>query len=255
LRFQGCEPTLMLRAGQPTPDGHSRPFQTGAHLDLVFVPETQQGGMTILQSQFPRHGGDGEQRGQTFYPLPPIKMSRGGHADELITGHLPKSIHAHHRNTQSRRRSFGRKPRWQLPHLFEPALRALDGAVDLGDFISCPLKMHRRPAHSQHPRDLGVGFVQVPADDIKPLNGQGALPLESRFGSHRPAVIYRNFCREFKHYSIALAALWTAATCRRFESADVSAHSKVVASGFSRRQRMILPLLAGEGRGEDGHLI
>jgi hypothetical protein len=48
--------------------------------------------------------------------------------------------------------------------------------------------MHRRPTDSQHPRDLGVGFVQVPADDFEPLNGQGALPLESRFGLHRPAT-------------------------------------------------------------------
>jgi hypothetical protein len=53
--------------------------------------------------------------------------------------------------------------------------------------------MHRRPADSQHPPDFGVGFVQVPADEFEPLNGQGTLPLQSRFGLHRPAVIYALF--------------------------------------------------------------
>lgn len=76
--------------GQPTSDGHSHPHLTGAHLSLVFVPETQQGGMTIRHSQFL-------------------------------------------------------------------------------------------------------------ADDFEPLNGQGALPFESRFGLHDPAIIYRIFCRGFKH--------------------------------------------------------
>ena len=189
----------MVRAGQPTPDGHSRRYPTVAHRGFVFVPVTQQRGMTIRHSQFTRHGGDGEQRGQAFYPLPPMEMSRSGPADELITRHLSKSIHAHHRNTQLRRCGFGRKSRFQLPHLFSPALRALDSAVDFGDFISLPQKMHSRPTDSQHPRDLGVGFVQIPADDFEPLTGQGTLPLGVRFGLHRPAVIYRIVCREFKH--------------------------------------------------------
>jgi hypothetical protein len=84
--------------------------------------------------------------------------------------------------------------------LLKPSLHALNGAVDLGDFIPFPLKMHRRPTDSQHPRDLGVGFVQVPADKFEPLNGQGALPLESRFGLHRPADINRIFWWKLKHY-------------------------------------------------------
>jgi hypothetical protein len=67
--------------------------------------------------------------------------------------------------------------------------------------------MHSRPSDSQHPRDLGVGFVQVPADDFEPLTGQGMLPLGVRVGLHRPAVIKRIFCREFKHYSIARFAV------------------------------------------------
>jgi hypothetical protein len=83
--------------------------------------------------------------------------------------------------------------------LLKPSLHALNGAVDLGDFIPFPLEMHRRPSDSQHPRDLGVGFVQVPADDFEPLNGQGALPLESWFGLHRPADINRTFCWKLKH--------------------------------------------------------
>jgi hypothetical protein len=49
--------------------------------------------------------------------------------------------------------------------------------------------MDSRPADSQHPPNLGVGFVQVPADDFEPFNGQGTLPLESRFGLHSPADI------------------------------------------------------------------
>jgi hypothetical protein len=53
--------------------------------------------------------------------------------------------------------------------------------------------MDRRPADSQHPPDLGVGLVQVPADDFEPLTGQGALPLGVRVGLHRPADINRNF--------------------------------------------------------------
>ena len=195
----------MVRALHPTPDGHSRPYQTFADRDLVFVPVTQQRGMTIRHSQFPRHGGEGEQRGQAFYPLPPIKMSRGVRVDELelITRHLPVFLRHSHGKPQLQGRSLGRKPRFQTSHLFKPALRALDGAVDLGDFIHFPLKMHCRPAHSQNPRDFGVGFVQIPADDFEPMKGQGAFPLEFRFGLHRPAIIYRIFCREFKHYSIA----------------------------------------------------
>ena len=189
----------MVRAGQPMPDRHSRPYQTAAHRDFVFVPVTQQRGMTIRHSQFPRHGGDGEQRGQAFYPLPPMEMSRGGPADELITRHLPIFIRRHHRKPQLQGHSPGRKSRFQFPHLPGDALRALDGAVDLGDFIPLPLKMHRRPADSQHPRDLGVGFVQIPADDFEPLKGQGALPLGFRVGLHGPAIIYRIFCRGFKH--------------------------------------------------------
>jgi hypothetical protein len=163
--------------------------------------------MTIRNSQFPRHGGDGEQRGQAFYPLPPIEMSRGGQADELITRHLPVFFRPFHRKPQLQGRGFGRKSPLQPPHLFGPALRALDGAVDLGDFIPLPQRMHSRPADSQHPRDLGVGFVQVPADDFEPLTGQGMLPLGVRVGLHRPAVIKRIFCREFKHYSIARFAV------------------------------------------------
>ena len=163
--------------------------------------------MTIRHSQFPRHGGDGEQRGQAFYPLPPIEMSRGGHADELITRHLPVFFRPFHRKPQLQGRGFGRKSRFQPPHLFGPALRALDGGVDLGDFIPLPQRMHSRPADSQHPRDLGVGFVQVPADDFEPLTGQGMLPLGVRVGLHRPAIINRFFCREFKHYSIARFAV------------------------------------------------
>src|ERR1039458_9555347 len=92
----------MARAVQPAPDGHSRPCQTIANRHFVFVPVTQQRGMTICHSQFPRHGGDGEQRRQTFYPLPPIKMSRGGHAGELelITRHLPVFFRHSHRKSQ-----------------------------------------------------------------------------------------------------------------------------------------------------------
>jgi hypothetical protein len=91
--------------------------------------------------------------------------------------------------------------------LFGPALLALDSAVDLGDFIPLPQSMHSRPADPQHPPDLGVGFVQVPADDFEPLTGPGMLPLGVRVGLHRPAVIYRIFCREIKHYSIARFAV------------------------------------------------
>ena len=191
----------MARVVQPAPDGHSRPHQTIANRHFVFVPVTQQRGMTICHSQFPRHGGDGEQRRQTFYPLPPIKMSRGGHAGELelITRHLPVFFRHSHRKSHLQGRGLGRKSRFQPPHLLKPALHALNRAVDLGDFIPFPLKMHRRPSDSQHPRDLGVGFVQVPADDFEPLNGQGALPLESRFGLHRPADINRIFCWKLKH--------------------------------------------------------
>src|ERR1039458_10693231 len=79
----------MARVGHPTPDGHARRFMTVANPGFVFVPETQQRGMTIRNLQFPRHGGNGEQRRQAFYPLPPMKMSRAGQAEELITRHLP----------------------------------------------------------------------------------------------------------------------------------------------------------------------
>ncbi len=197
----------MARVFQPTPDGHSRRFPTVVNRDFVFVPVTQQGGMTIRNSQFPRHGGDGEQRRQAFYPLPPMEMSRGGHADELITRQLRIFCHHWQRYPQLQGRGFDRKPRFQPPHLFGPALRALDGAVDLGDFIPLPQRMHSRPADSQHPPNLGVGFVQVPADDFEPRNCRGPLPLESRVGLHRPADIYRIFCREFKHYFIARFAV------------------------------------------------
>jgi hypothetical protein len=195
----------MVRAAEPTPDGHSRPYLAAAHLDFVFMPVTQQRSMTILHTQFPRHGGDGEQRRQAFYPLPPIKMSCGGLADILkfIIRHLSIFFHHSHRKPQLQGRCFGRKSRFQSTHSFGDALHALDGAVNFRDFIPFPLKMHRRPSDSQHPRNLGVGFVQIPADDFEPLNGQGALPLESRFDLHRPAVMYRIYCRKFKHYSIA----------------------------------------------------
>ncbi len=195
----------MVRAAEPTPDGHSRPYFAAAHLDLVFVAVTQQRGMTIRHTQFPRHGGNGEQRRQTFYPLPPIKVSRGGPADilKLIACHLPIFFYHSHRKPHLRRRSFRRKPRFQPTHSFGNALHALDGAVNFGDFIPFPLKMHRRPSDTQHQRNLGVGFVQIPADDFEPFNSQGTLPLESRFGLHRPADIYRIVCREFKHNSIA----------------------------------------------------
>jgi len=183
----------MARVGQPASDGHARSYPTGAHLGLVFVPETQQGGMTIRHSQFPRHGGDGEQRRQAFYPLPPIEMSRFGQADEMITRQLPVFFRPFHRKPQLQGRVFGRKSRLQPPDLLVPALPALDGGVDFGDFIPLPQSMHRRPADSQHPPDFGVGFVQVPADEFEPLNGQGTLPLQSRFGLHRPAVIYALF--------------------------------------------------------------
>ena len=171
----------MVRAGDEISDGHSRPFRTGAQRRFVFVPVTQQRGMTIRHSQFPRHGGDGEQRRQAFYPLPPIKMSRGGPADELITRHLPIIIRRHHRKPQLQGYSLGGKSRFQSPHLFGDALRALDGAVNLGDFKPLPQLMHGRPVDAQHPRDLGVGFVQIPADDFEPLTGQGALLLGKRF--------------------------------------------------------------------------
>jgi len=175
----------MLRASHPAPDGHAQPFPTAAHRRFVFVPETQQGGMTIRHSQFLRHGGEGQQRGQAFEPLPPMEMCRFKPADERITRQLAMFFCRQHRQPQTPGRGFGRKTRWELPDLFERALRALDGAVDLGDFIPLPQEMHRRPADAQYPRDFGVGFVQVPADDFEPLNGQGALPLESRFGLHK----------------------------------------------------------------------
>jgi hypothetical protein len=41
---------------------------------------------------------------------------------------------------------------------------------------------------THHPRDLGVGFVQVPADDFEPLPGQGMLPLGVLVGFHRLAL-------------------------------------------------------------------
>jgi hypothetical protein len=136
-----------------------------------------------------------------------MEMSRAGQAEELITRHLPIVFHPFHRKPQLEGRGFGRKSRFQAPDLFEPALHALDGAVDLGDLIPLPLKMHRCPSDSQHPRDLGVGFVQVPADDFEPLTGQGALPLGVRVLVHKPAIIYRLFRREFKHYSITRFAV------------------------------------------------
>jgi hypothetical protein len=209
----------MARAFQPTPDWHSRRYQTVANRDFVFVPVTQQRGMTIRHSQFPRHGGDGEQRGQASKPLPPIEMSRGGHAGELITRHLPVLFRPFHRKPHLQRRDFGRKSRFQPPHLFGPALRALDGAVDLGDFIPFPQRMHSRPADAQHPPDFGVGFVQIPADDFEPLTGQGMLPFGVRVGLHRPADINHNFCREIKHYSIAWFAVSVAKSWQTPEAA------------------------------------
>jgi hypothetical protein len=77
--------------------------------------------------------------------------------------------------------------------LFDPVLRALNGAMDLGDFIPPPQLMHGRPVETQHSRDLGVGFVQVPADDVEPLTGQGPLPLGVQVVLHRPAFINRFF--------------------------------------------------------------
>ena len=193
----------MARAPEPMPDGHSRRFPTGVNRDFVFVPVTQQRGMAIRHSQFQRHGGDGEQRGQAFYPLLPMEMSRGRPADELITRQLSIFFCRYRRNPQLQGRRFGRKSRLQSPYLLDPVLLALDAAVDLGDFIPSPQIMHRRPADSQHPRNLVVGFVQVLADDFEPLTGQGKCPLVVRFGWHKTAVIYRIFCREFKLYSIA----------------------------------------------------
>jgi len=215
----------MVRAGKPTPDRHSRPYQTAAHLRFVFVPVTQQRGMTIRHSQFPRHGGDGKQRGQAFQPLPPIKMSRFGPAYEMITRQLSVFFRPFHRKPQLRRHSLGRKSRFQSTYFFKPAMNALDGAVDLGNFIPLPQKMHRRPAHSQHPRDLGVGFVQVPADDFEPFNGQGTLPLESRFGLHRSADINRLFCREFKHNFVARWTRWSLRTATGNNSPSFSSRS------------------------------
>jgi hypothetical protein len=91
----------------------------------------------------------------------------------------------------------------------------LDGGVDLGDFISLPQRMHRLPADSQQPRDLGVGFVQVPADDFEPLKGQG-MSLGIRIGLHKSAVIYRICCREFKLYSeFHLRISWFAVKANR----------------------------------------
>jgi hypothetical protein len=181
----------MARVAHPIPDGHSRPHRTGAQRRFVFVPVTQQRGMTIRYSQFPRHGRDGEQRGQAFEPLPPIEMSRGGMADilELVPHLSPVFSHHSQRKPQLQGRGFRRKSRFQPPHLLGEALRALDGAMDLGDFIPATQLMHGRPVETQHPRDLGVGFVQVTADDFEPLTGQGMLPLGVRVDLHRPAFI------------------------------------------------------------------
>jgi hypothetical protein len=82
--------------------------------------------MTIRNSQFPRHGGDREQRRQAFYPLLPMEMSHDGPAGilELITRHLPVFFRHSHRNPQLQRGGFGRKARFQFPYFFQPALDA-----------------------------------------------------------------------------------------------------------------------------------
>jgi hypothetical protein len=153
------------------------------------MPVTQQRGMTICQPQFSRHGGDGEQWRQSVYALSPVKMSRSNPADKLVTSQFPISCNRRQRKLQLQGRGFGRKPRLQFPHLFDPALRALDGTVDFGDFISFPLKMHRRAPYSQHPCNFGVRFVQISADDFEPLTGQGTLPFGIWFGFHKPNII------------------------------------------------------------------
>jgi hypothetical protein len=63
--------------------------------------------------------------------------------------------------------------------------------------------MHGRPVEAQQLRDLGVGFVQVTADDFEPLAGQGMLPRGVRVGLHRPACINHIFCRKLKNFSTA----------------------------------------------------
>ena len=193
----------MVREFHPTPDGHPRRFLATAHCDFVFVPGTQQRGMAIRHPQFARHGGDGQQRRQAFEPLPPMEMSGGDRAAELITRHLSKMSRSVQRDPQLRRRSFGGKSRFQSPHFSEDTLLALGGGMDLGDFISCPQLMHRRPVDTQHLCNFGIWFVQVPADEFEPFRCRGALPLDFRVGLHELAVINRFSLPEFKHYSSA----------------------------------------------------
>lgn len=185
----------MAWAGQPIPDGHAHPILPGANRRFVFVPVTQQRGMSIRHSQFPRHGHDGEPRRQAFEPLPPMEMSRDEMADilELIPHLFSVFFHHSQRKSQLQGRGFARKSGFQAPQFFDHALRALDGAVDLGDLIPVPQLMHRRPVDAQQLRDLVVGFVQVTADDFEPLTGPGMLPLGFRVVLHRPAFIKRIF--------------------------------------------------------------
>src|ERR1035438_10344483 len=99
----------MVRAAKPTPDGHPRTLPTAGNRDFVFVPETQQRGDTMRNSQFPRDGGYGEQRGEAFYPLPPMEMSCLGPADEMITRLLAIFFCPILRNPQLQGCGFGRK--------------------------------------------------------------------------------------------------------------------------------------------------
>jgi len=165
----------------------------------------------------PRHGVTVEQRAgpNLFYPLPrPIKKClAAGPRFWLKTGTHNPSISRIFSPFPHRKSQFGKGPAGPCPKgspvSAPPAIcsslrwqRGLKSwAVDpWWIFIPFPAENATavRPT-SQHPRDLGIGFCPGSADKFEPLKGQGALPLESRFGVgiDRQTSI-RNFCWKLK---------------------------------------------------------
>jgi len=173
----------MARAVQPAPDGHSRPASNHANRHFVFVPgNTTARRLTIGHSQFPRHGVTVSSGGKLFIRCRNKKCLAAAAAGELelinpSSSRIFSPIPTVSSNWKAA--ALDRKSRFQPPHLLKASLHAYElVAVDLGDFIPGPLKMHRRPSDSSIARSRrrfcpGSAINSWPAVTVR------ALPFRS----------------------------------------------------------------------------